>query len=136
MVCMRQMHVSIVIANLVICRVLFRTGKFYRRGLIICTCRCRLFRRRHEIRVRYSTTLFDGEAAGSQAGGMREERLREKRRRRGVRRSEGLAKAAVEWTASAACRELVTSIGTRRDFDDTESPQLPTDSVWWWCLGL
>jgi hypothetical protein len=73
-VCMRQMHVSIVIANLVICRVLFRTGKFYRRGLIICTCRCRLFRRRHEIRVRYSTTLFDGEAAGSQAGGMREER--------------------------------------------------------------
>jgi hypothetical protein len=83
--------------------------------------------------VRYSTTLFDGEAAGSQAGEMREERLRRKRR---VRRSEGLAKAAVEWTASAACRELVTSIGTRRDFDDTESPQLPTDSVWWWCLGL
>jgi hypothetical protein len=87
-VCMRQMHVSIVIANLLICRVLVSHDTteevLFGVRLIICTCRCRLFRRRHEIRVRYSTTLFDGEAAESQAGGrrvMREERLRRKRRR-------------------------------------------------------
>ena len=51
---------------------------------------------------------------------MREERLRRKRRRRGESRVEGLESSAVEWTASAARRERVTSIGTRRDFDDRE----------------
>jgi hypothetical protein len=51
---------------------------------------------------------------------MREERFTRKRRRRGESRVEGLESSAVEWTASAACGERVTSIGTRRDFDDRE----------------
>lgn len=93
-----------------------------RRGLIICTCRCRLFgddtRIACAIRRRYPTGKERERTGGQRA--MREERLRRKRRRRGESRVEGLESSAVEWTASAARRERVTSIGTRRDFDDRE----------------
>jgi len=55
---------------------------------------------------------------------MGEERLRRKRRSRGEDRREGQLEAAVEWwVVDGECklvREIVTSIGTRRDFDEGE----------------
>ena len=76
MVWMRQTHVSIVIANLLICQIVFRTGKDYSARINNMHVSMQAL----PATTRDSRALFDGEAAGGLRA-MREERLRRKRRR-------------------------------------------------------
>jgi hypothetical protein len=122
---MRQTHVSIVIANLLICQVVFRTGKNYSGWINNMHVSMQAL----PATTRGLRALFDDAIRRGGRGRVESDergKASKKEEKRGESRSEGLVKPAVEWRASAACRERVTSIGTRRDFDDAE---LPSDSA-------